>query len=173
VTEQWKDIPGFEGQYQVSTLGRVSSYGRRVNSRRGTRVFAGRVLRAIKTDRGYTVVNLSVGRKRLQMPVHRAVLLAWRGIPDGGMQACHNNGIADDNRLDNLRWDTALNNIADREAHGTKLIGERNPRAKLTEEMVRLIRSSARPLKALSRELGVPYSAAKKAKYGATWSHVR
>jgi hypothetical protein len=171
--EQWKDIPGFEGQYRVSTLGRISSYGRRVQSRSGTRVFAGRILTPIKTDRGYMMVNLSVNRQRKQMPVHRAVLLAWCGIPDAGMQACHNNGVADDNRLENLRWDTPKNNIADRETHGTKLIGERNPLARLTEEMVRYIRASDRPLKDVANELGVPYSTAKKAKYRKTWAHVR
>lgn len=35
------------------------------------------------------------------------------------MHACHNNGIGADNRLSNLRWDTAKSNMADQILHGT------------------------------------------------------
>jgi hypothetical protein len=43
------------------------------------------------------------------------------------MQCCHTNGKASDNRLENLRWDTPANNVADRKKHGTYQWGKNNP----------------------------------------------
>jgi hypothetical protein len=56
------------------------------------------------------------------------------------MEVCHTNGVSDDNRPENLRYDTPMGNHADRHRHGTVLSGERNPNAKVTEADVLAMR---------------------------------
>ena len=60
--------------------------------------------------------------------------------PDPKMEACHNDGNKDNNRLSNLRWDTKKNNKADMVKHGTAQRGEKGGLAKLTNEQVFEIR---------------------------------
>ena len=72
--------------------------------------------------------------------VHRLILETFVSKCPEGMQACHNNGNAQDNRIENLRWDTPKKNSNDRRIHGTSGAGEKNPMAKLTNFQVRLIR---------------------------------
>jgi hypothetical protein len=56
------------------------------------------------------------------------------------MECCHCNGICDDNRIENLRWDTRKANMGDKVVHGTDPKGERNGQAKLTQAKVIEIR---------------------------------
>jgi hypothetical protein len=85
-----------------------------------------------KTSDGYLRVNLS-GKLFL---VHVLVLEAFVSKRPEGMQVCHNNGIPDDNRLENLRWDLPKNNVSDRIGHGTYQYGLKNPNAKYTDEAI-------------------------------------
>jgi hypothetical protein len=98
--EIWKDIPGFL-DYQVSNLGRVKSFKSKKE----------KILRPFYTNEGYLQVGLiQCGRKNLKY-VHRLVLWAFEGHPKG-RQCDHINRVRDDNRLDNLRWVTRKQNIA-------------------------------------------------------------
>jgi hypothetical protein len=54
---------------------------------------------------------------RSRRKVHHLILEAFVGPRPEGLKACHNNGDGHDNRLDNLRWDTQANNIADMHRH--------------------------------------------------------
>jgi hypothetical protein len=72
--------------------------------------------------------------------VHRLIIETFKGLPPKGFQCCHNDGNVDNNRIENLRWDTRENNELDKFKHGTSPKGERNPCAKLTEEQVIEIR---------------------------------
>lgn len=107
MTEKWLPVVGFEGKYEVSDHGQVRS------------LQMGVVLRLI-VKRGYHKVVLSqCGVKKLHS-VHRLVLSAHVGTCPDGMEACHNNGIKTDNRVENLRWDTHSENILDSVRHGRK-----------------------------------------------------
>ena len=59
--EMWKDIPGYEGFYKVSTHGKVMSYGRHRNAPQsgGRRYVEGRILKINYTRLGYCLVQLS------------------------------------------------------------------------------------------------------------------
>jgi hypothetical protein len=108
--EIWKDIPGYEGAYQVSSLGRVRSLDRQVVTKTGVvRNIHGKVLSPGRYD-GHTAVVL--GRKRFH-PVHHLVALAFFGPRPSGMQICHANGNPEDNRVENLRYDTPHENSVD------------------------------------------------------------
>lgn len=117
-SEVWKDIPGYEGAYQVSSLGRVRSLDRVVKCKcRYTgepfdRTVRGRVLRPAKYCKaGHLAVSL--GRGSTGKPVHELVMLAFVGKPPVGKEVCHQNGDPTDNRLENLRYDTRRENILD------------------------------------------------------------
>ncbi|AEK09646.1 HNH endonuclease [Mycobacterium phage Mozy] len=77
----------------------------------------GRILKPWTLKRvGHQCVGLADRRKSL---VHVLVLEAFVGPRPEGMNACHNNGIPNDNRVENLRWDTPSENNRDLIRHGT------------------------------------------------------
>lgn len=91
---------------------------------------------------GYYRVCLYVAGRKRQVFVQELVLEAFIGPRPPGMEACHDDNDPSNNRLTNLRWDTHRNNMADKRRHGTHQIGEKHPRARLTEDAVREIRAS-------------------------------
>jgi hypothetical protein len=91
---------------------------------------------------GYEVVSFSTNNKTKTYYKHRLMLHAFVGACPDNCEALHINGIRLDNRLENLRWGTRKDNVADAIKHGTATIGSRNGAAKLTDEMVKSIRAS-------------------------------
>ena len=118
VAEQWKDIPGYEGLYMASDRGRVWSYRKKI-------ILPGYVLPI-----GYKVHTLSKDKKKSLHYVHRLVLVTFVGPPPIGMEGCHGNGNALDNRLKNLRWDTRSGNVRDMIKHGTHWASNQKKRRK-------------------------------------------
>lgn len=123
--EIWKDIPGYGGHYQASSYGNIRSKDREVTKFSGLhkkvvkQFYKGRLLNPTKSDKwGHLSVHLGFDKTRKTVSVHKLVLLAFVGPAPEGMECCHNNGIAYDNRLENLRWDIHAANNADRRAHG-------------------------------------------------------
>lgn len=102
MTERWKDIPGYEGFYQVSDLGRV----RRTKS--------GRVLKPHYNGHGYIQALLSKRGERKHKAVHRLVASAFIPNPEGKPQINHKNGVKSDNTVSNLEWCTASENLTHR-----------------------------------------------------------
>lgn len=132
--EIWKDIPDFDNHYQASNLGRIRSKDRIVTKLSGftkkivQQQYKGKILQPNKTDKwGHLSVHLGVNKKKYTCSVHRLVLSAFVGNCPTGMECCHNNGDASDNRIENLRWDTHKNNNKDRKAHGNYKTGKDHP----------------------------------------------
>ena len=119
-TEKWLPVVGHEGIYEVSDLGRVRSLDR--VSARGHRV-SGRMLKLVSQAKdgpdARQTVSLHKGGKQRTRLVHHIVLEAFVGPRPEGMEACHWDGDASNNRLANLRWDTHRSNEADKLRHGT------------------------------------------------------
>lgn len=135
--EKWIGFPGWEDRYDISSYGRLRGYvwGRKSLS----------VPRLVKTTKdkrtGYHKIMLHRGKEMKSSVIHRWVLLAFKGLPpDSKMEACHNDGNKDNNRLSNLRWDTKKNNKADMHKHGTALVGQKGGNSKLTEKQVIMMR---------------------------------
>lgn len=103
IMEEWRDIEGYEGLYQVSNDGRVKSYKRNKN---------GKLLTNTTNNDGYLVVSLydSVNKKEIQKKVHRLVAEAFIPNPDNKPQIDHINTVRNDNRVENLRWCTQNEN---------------------------------------------------------------
>lgn len=89
---------------------------------------------------GCLEVNLYVGKKRLHKKVHQLILKTFVGPRLRGLECRHLNGNPQDNRLNNLCWDTHANNMADTIKHKTSTRGEKNHHAKLNALQVRVIR---------------------------------
>ena len=136
--EQWRAIPGWEGTYEVSNLGRVRSVDRVVHFSDGRVRRYPATLRAAHTDGfGYLKVTLKGSGRNVRMLVHQAVALAWIGPRPDGLEVCHYDGDKANNRAANLRYDTRAANHADAVRHGTA----RRPR-KLSDEAVAAIRAA-------------------------------
>lgn len=125
--EEWRQVVGWEGSYEVSSFGRVKSL-------RGTKP---RIITGSTSGQGYKVVKLRAFEEKRDIGVHRLVLEAFVGpAPGPEYEGCHNDGSTDNNALSNLRWDTPTGNSADRRLHGT--LASRNF---LTEDQVVRIRT--------------------------------
>ena len=114
--EKWKDIPGYEGAYQVSDKGRVRSidhYVRLVtrNGREITRLSPGKLLRpGVQRKSGHVTVALGKYNSKC---VHYLVALAFIGPRPPGADVAHENGIPSDNRRRNISYKTRGENNKD------------------------------------------------------------
>ncbi len=173
--EIWKSISGYEGQYDVSSKGRVRSYWKRV----GGRTVLCSSPQSIKSQRlshhGYWLVTLS---KRKTKKVHRLVLETFIGCCPKGMECCHTNGICTDNRQENLRWDTHKNNMV-KDGGAKKIIGigEKHLRAKLTNSDVFNIKEMIATHKIQKQKIAAMYHVSPATVSlicsGKTWKHIQ
>ncbi len=109
--EVWVDVVGFEGQYQVSTLGRVKSLKRIINHKRyGTWLLKERILKNRHDSFGYCGVALAKNGATQYCKVHRLVASAFLQNVDNKRTVNHKNGIKHDNRVDNIEWATYSEN---------------------------------------------------------------
>lgn len=131
--EIWKDIPGYEGKYQASSLGRIRSLDREIVQMDGRhRSAKGRIrVPVVSRTRPYYALRLQKGGNMTE--VHRLVALAFYGPCPEGCEIMHLNGNSLDNRAENLRYGTHQENVQDILRQGKKM-------KKLTEEDVHQIR---------------------------------
>ena len=102
--EEWRDIGGYEGLYQISNIGNVKSLGRLVNYKnKGKKWQEGKILKPLN-KRGYLCVGLWKNGYIKNYSVHRLVAQAFIPNPNNLPQVNHKNEIKDDNRVENLEW---------------------------------------------------------------------
>lgn len=119
--ENWRDITGYEGFYQVSNLGRVRSVDRLVRHYRGgTRKLKGKILRLSPMDDiGHLAVHLCKKGTRLDIGVHRLVAAAWISPRPIGQQVRHGPNGVSDNSVSNLCYGTRREDCLDKRRDGT------------------------------------------------------
>src|SRR5262245_60662924 len=88
--DYWRDVPGFEGCYQVSRRGEVRGLKRN------------RLLARVKGKRGYLHVNLYHNGRAKNFLVHRLVAAAFLGALPPNQQVNHKDGDKTNNELSNL-----------------------------------------------------------------------
>ena len=128
ILEIWKDIPSYEGVYQISNLGRVKS----LNYLR----MGFESIRKPTLNKGYLLVSLYKNNKQKMWSVHRLVAISFIENPENKEQVNHKNGVRNDNRLENLEWSTVSENnrhsyeILGRKAPSLGVFGKDNPSSK-------------------------------------------
>jgi len=140
MTEKWVEISGYDGFYQVSSLGRVRSMGGWCGSAKKKERF----LKLHLTKDGYVRVRLIHNGKDKTVRVHRLVAEAFIPNPDGKDTVNHKDGNKENNRVDNLEWAWRTEQMLHAYKLGLKTarIGSTNTNAKLTAEQVRDIRKT-------------------------------
>jgi hypothetical protein len=104
--EIWRDVPNYEGVYQVSNLGRVKSLPRNWNCGLNTiRNHNGKLLKHGLNSDGYANVVLCKDKNRKTFKLHQLVAITFLNhIPNGNnMVVDHINDVRNDNRLENLQ----------------------------------------------------------------------
>lgn len=161
--EIWKPIPRFE-TYQVSSLGRVRNK-------------LGYILKGFKlgppNSKRWAVhlmspYNLEDGWEKRQktLYIHRAVLMAFIGMPPINYEGCHKNDDPDNNSLDNLYWGTRKQNTEDRIRNRKHCFpkvkyGADNENYKHSDEIIKQIRSEYTDTKGDQTKLAKKYGIAR------------
>jgi hypothetical protein len=140
--EEWRPVRGYEGLYEVSSLGRIKSLCRtttRINGR--PLPIKERILRQNGVGHmKYLAVALNDGKIQRSARVHCVVLNAFVGDRPAGKQARHLDGNRLNNSVHNLAWGTAEENMSDKWEHGNMPIGSKCTFAKLNDEKARAIK---------------------------------
>lgn len=170
--EKWLPIVGYENFYEISDQGRVKTVARLVPSKCGSiRHVSERIRSANGRSNGYPVVNLSIRNKVTTRTIHVMMLEAFIGPrPSPLHDACHENDQREDNRLENLRWDTKKANKEDAFKNGKAPHGEKVGLSKLTKEQAIKIFHDHRNSKIIAAEYSVNKSTITKLKRGKTWA---
>ena len=134
-SEEWRDVVGYEGLYQVSNLGRVKSFKKD----------KAKILKSNPGIGGYLRVVLCKDFKNKNRFVHVLVAKAFIPNPDNKPQVNHIDGDKTNNRVENLEWMTCSENIHHAFANGLRKSGCKHFRAKLTAKQVREIRRDCIP----------------------------
>jgi hypothetical protein len=169
--EIWMPVAGYEGAYEVSSLGRVRNVERKVRAK-------GNAFRTVRSRiripcyvNGYPAVKLSIGNKSKTEIIHRMVLEAFVGPRPSLMHdACHGDGSRTNNSIDNLRWGTKHENKEDAFKHGVAPHGERVGNSKLSAEFVFSVLADTRSGADIAKEIGVNRSTINKIRSGRSWA---
>ena len=105
--EEWKDVLGFDGNYQVSSFGNVRSLDKEVRTsirHSKARKVRGRVLKPHVKSHGYYAVSLPKNGKWHATEVHRLVARAFLPNPDKKKTVNHKDGNKLNNHVENLEW---------------------------------------------------------------------
>jgi hypothetical protein len=113
--EIWKDIPNYEGLYQISNLGRVKSLGRIIINGKGKSfVSKEKILKYNKSSNGYSYVVLYRKSKTKIKSIHQLVAMVFLNHTPNGHKLVvdHINEIKTDNRLENLQIISQRENVS-------------------------------------------------------------
>ena len=140
--EVWRRVDGFP-KYKVSSMGRVYSEFR-----------GGHLMSPQFTHKRYLKVHLQDNGRNQNFYVHKLVALAFLSdCATEGLQINHKNGVRSDNRVENLEWCTASENVR----HAYRVLNRRAPAQgrRHTQDEIRRISESNKRTKALRRKGGV------------------
>ena len=134
--EIWKNVVGFEEQYEISNLGNLRSKERFVKHwRAGERKYKSNFKNIRLNDKGYFRCNLKNEGKRYDFTIHKLVALAFIPNEENKPFINHKNGIKTDNRVENLEWCNQSENV-------THAVKNRLIKTKLTDEQAKEIFNS-------------------------------
>jgi len=174
--EVWKPVVGYEGLYEVSSLGRLKRLPRTAGAGEATRSLSEKIMKPGKHSFGYSQFTLTKGGETENVLLHRLVLEAFDGPPPSpGLLALHGDGDPSNNRRNNLRWGTHKDNVEDSILHGTIYSGAKHHSSKLTDEDVHQIRRLAdagAPFAWIGSQYGIAYQNAARIGRRQVWRHL-
>lgn len=119
--EIWKEIPGYEGYFEVSNLGNFRSLDRIIKYKsNGLRKYPGKLLKVEQMLDGYQRIVLTKESIKKRYMCHRLVALTFIDNPNNLPQINHKDGIRNNNCVDNLEWCTQSQN----EIHSVNILGK-------------------------------------------------
>ena len=176
--EEWRDIKGWEGYYQISSHGRVKSLERLIECSNGV---IKKVKERIKASRfnknGYPSINLNKEAAVKSYLVHRLVAEAFISNPENKPTVDHKYGEKANNYYEDLRWATLQEQmdwaIGEQELRDD--VGENNPTAILTndqaEGIIRLLQKGNTPT-SIAKQHDVSRDRVYHINIGSNWSHI-
>lgn len=179
--EVWKDIPDYEGYYQVSNLGRVRSLEHKVTQagRSGSIchcVYKGRILKPEVGVSGRLRVALCKNNKVKRFFVHRLVLESFVGPCPEGKVGCHRDDNCLNNVPENLYWGTVQENIQDEIRNDKVRRGEDNGTSKITSDIAKLVKENCLTKQLKRKDFCEKYNITiwiyKHIQSNTTWKHI-
>jgi len=178
--EIFKDIPEYEGLYQISNLGRVKSLEKKRNvSKNSYRIYHEKILKPVisskKRKSSYTQVTLCNNTVKTKHAVHHLVLETFVSLCPNNFQARHLDGNPSNNKLSNLAWGTAQDNANDRTLHNHNCPGEKNGNSKLKRNQVIIIKKllkSKHTHKQIALKYNVSETTISNIDRKVTWKHI-
>lgn len=167
--ELWTEIDGWKG-YEVSNLGNVRSW---FNTH--GQIIHPKPLKQMLNYKGRPHIRVRKNGKKYTLPIARTVLQAFVGSCPEGMQCCHYDDNPLNNRLNNLRWDTWANNVADGVRNQSWVHGEKHRNSKLTGPEVLNIReryAKGEHTGSIAKDFGVSNTSIRAVTSGQTWRYI-
>jgi len=161
--EIWKDIKGYEGQYQISNLGRVKSLARiqKIGLRNiKIKPLKEIILKQSKSTSGYYQVCLCKNSVKKTHAIHKLVAKHFILNENNKKQVNHIDGNKTNNFYKNLEWCSYHENLRHAIKNGLRAVNEKNGRAKLKNIEVLQIRQLYKTGKYTHAQLGEMYGIA-------------
>lgn len=172
-----RPIPNYEGLYEITDTGQVYSMPRK-GSKGGLRL-------PYKDKAGYYRIGLCKDGRQKTCLIHQLVAATFIGEKTDGFLVCHKDGNPANNAVSNLYYGTKSDNSKDAVKHGThnllssnfkgeRVKGESCSWSKVTEDVVRYVRSmkGEKSSRALAKELSISQGNVSAIWTGKSWRHV-